>query len=137
MTQASGDGGCLWMSLVRHFHMYPTFLAVQRPSFLQKVVLLFTASDTASLPPPHPLPDSTKLEWEGEPACVNSALGQLAAFVSASEACTALALGSPLGGGLQESLGAREQQQVKGTEPREGAGAANTQPSPRQPSALR
>lgn len=120
VTQASGDGGCLWMSLVCYFRVYATFLAVQRPSFPQKVVLLFTASDTASLPPPHPLPDSTKLEREGEPACVNSALGQLAAFVSAFEACTALALGRPLSGGLQESLGACEQRQVKGTEPREG-----------------
>lgn len=61
--------------------------------------VLFTASHTASLAPPHPLPDSTKLERERKPACVGSALGQLAGFVSACEACTALALGSPLGVG--------------------------------------
>ena len=87
------------MSLVWHFRVYAAFLAVQRHSFPQKIVFLFTASHTASLPPPHPLPDSAKLERERKPACVASALGQLAGFVSACEACTALALGSPLGAG--------------------------------------
>lgn len=56
-----------------------------------------------------------------------SALGQLAGFVSACEACTALALGSPLGAG--ESRGHLEQRQVKCTEPRRVPGAADAVPS--------